>query len=248
MKKRHNPGTSNRRTLDAQKLAATVAGPGIDTRMWVSYATVGVLDDHGNLDVTDKRAVYIGPEGVEVDVMLDPSRVPVTCKYNGIQGGCSATVLTPIHPGDRVLVHLPGGDANQMPVIASILHSASCKQPLGPDRKPIFQNDRLMVWADEDLPIDIRNKAGARVQITALGEISAVPVAGQMVKMGSTTASELDDVALATPIKTYIDSTIRTTFNTHTHLSATPGNPTSIPTPIMGPSPDISSSNVKVKK
>lgn len=138
-----------------QRLAEAVKSPGIDPRHWVSYGTVGVTDDAGNLDFSSTaKCLYIGPEGVEVDVILQPLNIPVTAHYYGLQGGCEATMLTPIRPGDRVLVVLPDGDPTLPPVIVAILHSAYCKVPLGPDRKPIFRNDRVFIWSTS-LPVEV---------------------------------------------------------------------------------------------
>lgn len=165
MKKRQGTGTGTRSTLDTRMLAEALKGPGIDSRHWVSYGTVGTVDDQGNANYSDARSVYVGPEGVEVDVILEPLGLPVTCHYYGVQGGQSVTFLTPIHAGDRVVVILPEGSPATPPVIVAILHSAHDKVPIGDDNLPIFRNDRVFLWT-KDVDIDIRTKNGARVDIT----------------------------------------------------------------------------------
>lgn len=144
--------------------------PGIDPRLWVSYGTVGTVDDDGNVDPTDWQSIHVGPEGVEVDVLLEPSRIPTTCHYFGMAGGRAATVTAPIRPGDLVLVTLPGGDTSDMPVISAIMHSEAHPVPVGPDRLPIFKNDSVFVWA-EDVPVDIRTKGGARIRVNQDGTV-----------------------------------------------------------------------------
>lgn len=148
------PGTNIRRVLDTRRLAEALKAPGIDTRHWVSYATVCTVDDEGTVNPNDHRAIYVGPEGVEVDVLLEPLGIPVTCKYAGCAGGREAVIMAPIRPGDRVLVTLPDGDAMQTPVILAVLNSAEHKVPLDIDRKPTFKNDRVMVWS-RVLPVEI---------------------------------------------------------------------------------------------
>lgn len=175
-------GTSTRRVADVRRLAEAIKSSGIDPRHWVSYGTVGSVDDDGVLDATDPLAIAIGPAGVEVDVVLEPLQLPVTCHYAGIQGGCSATILSPIKPGDQVIVVLPEGDPMGPPVIVSILHSQACKLPLGEDKKPIFQNDRLFIWAEVG-PVDVRTKGGVKLTLTQDGKAQ---VEAALVELGGT--------------------------------------------------------------
>ncbi len=163
-------GTDIRRGLNTRRFAEALKCSGIDTRHWVSYGTVCTINDEGIPDYTDLRAVYCGPEGVEVDVILEPINVPVTCLYSGIAGGRHTIISAPISPGDLVLVALPDGDPTVPPVIVAILNSAAHKVPLGHDRKPIFRNDHVFIWTDVD--IDIRTKNGATVTLAQTGDIS----------------------------------------------------------------------------
>ena len=181
--------TNIRRAWDTQRLAKALTMPGIDPRHWVSYGTVGVMSDEGDFDPDNQHAVYVGPEGVEVDVLLEPLDLMVTAHYSGIQGGCHATITTPIKPGDRVLVVLPDGDPGLPPVIMSILHSTYCPVPLGADKKPIFRNDRVFVWA-EDVDIDIRANNNVRLQVKQDGTILLGDGATEQLVKGTTYASD----------------------------------------------------------
>jgi hypothetical protein len=154
----HGSGTVTRSGLDTRRLAESLRTPGIDPRHWVSYGTVGTVGDKGEVSYTDTHAIYIGPEGVEVDVILEPSGIACTCHYAGIAGGVSSTILAPIHPGDRVLVCLPDGDFSGPPTIVAILHSAAVPVPLGADRKPVFKNDRIFVWG-QSVPVEVNATA-----------------------------------------------------------------------------------------
>lgn len=160
-----------RSKYDVRRLSSALAAAGIDLRHWVSYGTVGTVDDKGQADYADKRAVYVGPEGVEVDVILEPLNIPVTCTYAGIQGGASTSIYSPIRPGDRVLVTLPDGLPSSSPVIVSIMHSATSQLPLDPaDKKPYFRNDRLLVHT-RDVDVDVRTAGGSRVQVKQDGTV-----------------------------------------------------------------------------
>ena len=166
---KHSWGTDIRRAVDAMALGEATARPGNDLRYWVSYGTVGVAGDDGKLDTKNPNAVWIGPEGVECDVRLEPLCIHVNCQYAGISAG-DVTIYPPIKPGDRVLVNLPEGFAH-LPVIVAILHSGSQKQPLGPDRKPIFDNNRLLVYA-KTAAIDVRNAGGVQVLLEQDGNVT----------------------------------------------------------------------------
>ena len=166
---KHSWGTDIRRAVDAMALGEATARPGNDLRYWVSYGTVGVAGDDGKLDTKNPNAVWIGPEGVECDVRLEPLCIHVNCQYAGISAG-DVTIYPPLKPGDRVLVNLPEGFAH-LPVIVAILHSGSQKQPLGPDRKPIFDNNRLLVYA-KTAAIDVRNAGGVQVLLEQDGKVT----------------------------------------------------------------------------
>jgi hypothetical protein len=135
-------------------MSEALKAPGIDPRHWVSYGTVCAIDDAGKPDFADPGCIYIGPEGVEVDVLLEPLGLPVTAHYYGVQGGCEVSFFTPIRPGDRVVVILPDGEPTLPPVIVAILHSNYCRVPLGTDNKPVFKNDRVLVWS-QTVPVEV---------------------------------------------------------------------------------------------
>jgi phage baseplate assembly protein gpV len=164
----HRWGTDIRRGIDAKALSEALARPGTDLRYWVSHGTVGTQDDAGNLDATNPNSIWIGPEGVECDVRLEPLMIHVCCRFAGISGG-DVTAYPPIHPGDQVLVTLPEGFAH-LPVIVAVLNSRACKQPLDENQVPIFDNKRLLVYA-KTAAIDVRNAGGVQVLIGQDGSV-----------------------------------------------------------------------------
>lgn len=169
-------GAQARHSLDIRRVAEAIKGQGIDPRLWASYGTVAVVSEDGEVDYEDPNAVYVGPEGVEVDVILEPLDIPAVCKYAGMEGGCSVTVVAPIRAGDRVLVICPDGDLTS-PTIVAVLHSAACPMPVDPDDprgRSLFKNDRTLIYAREAAgPIDIRTEGGARLEMTQGGEVVA---------------------------------------------------------------------------
>ena len=181
---RHAFGTGLNSGFNAKLLGKAIAQPGIDSRYWCSLATVCTVDhETGELNFTDKHAIYCDSAGVDVDVELQPLGQPCTCKYAGIQTG-EVTIYAPIRPGDIVLVECPDGDLTT-PVITHILNSRSKRQPTE-NGKPIFDNNRLLIHA-KSVPIDIRTAGGARVLLEQDGTAA---VTGAKVVLGS------DDVCL----------------------------------------------------
>jgi hypothetical protein len=158
-----------------------LASPGLDTRYWISRGTVATVDDSGEIDYTDPHAVWIGPEGVECDVILEPLGQKVTAVWG--QGGEVADI-SPIHPGDQVVVECPDGDL-MTPVIIAIVHSRSNKQPMT-SGVPIFDNKRRLIYARKG-DIDIRTAGGAQVLIEQAGTVTTV---ASKILQGDGSASE----------------------------------------------------------
>ncbi|HUO37127.1 MAG TPA: hypothetical protein VMU34_04450 [Mycobacterium sp.] len=181
----HNFGTDIRHGFNARMLGQALRAPGLDTRYWCSFATVCTVDaETGKKNTADRMAIHNTSAGVAVDVELEPLGQPCTCEYSGVQAG-EVTIFAPIRPGDRVLVECPDGDLTT-PVITHILHSGSQRQPTGPDRKPIFDNNRLLIYA-KSVPIDIRTAGGVKVLLDQDG--NAIVMATS-VKLGGENAEE----------------------------------------------------------
>lgn len=150
------------------RVSAGLARPGMDLRHWVSYATVGTVGADGAPDFTDEQAIVITPGGVMVDVVLEPSGYPITCRY----GICSGTVttLSPIHAGDQVVVGLPDGDLAMVPQVLALISGASDPIPLETDGKPVFRNDRHSIFA-RGVPVEIRTDGGGHLRVNVDGTI-----------------------------------------------------------------------------
>lgn len=163
MTSRRPIGHTPAREPDARLISEGLKAPGMDTREWIDYGTVASLrDDDGQPDFSDPNAVVIAPRGVEVDVLYGVNQTPITCKY-GTQCGVGV-ILTPIRPGDLVLVSIPGGDPGNGGKILSVMPGPHTPLPVEDDGKPIFRNDRVSITA-RGVPIEIRTTGGGKVVI-----------------------------------------------------------------------------------
>lgn len=112
--------------IDMQRVARAVAGPGIDTRTWITVCTVGVVDDNGEFSTVaptsgprSSEAVAVQRQGAIVSVRIEATGEIVNARYNGIAVGRFGSMLVPLRPGDEVLVAFP--DGNQRSAGASVL-------------------------------------------------------------------------------------------------------------------------------
>ena len=181
---RHSFGTNRRNSIDQGNLRKAATGVGTDLRYWVSFGTVATIDKQtGEMNPKDPHAIWNASDGVDVDVMLEPLGEHVTAKYAGEQAG-EVTVLSPIRPGDLVLVECPDGDLTT-PVITKILHSRSNRQPTD-NGKPVFDNNRHLVFA-KSVPIDIRTAGGVQVLLEQDGTAT---ITAKLTKIGDDSAHE----------------------------------------------------------
>ena len=95
-------GAAIRRVLDVARMAEAVSRPGIDPRIWASYA---IVDD-------DPRAISVERGGVFVDVHLQPSMIPCVALLGQAHSAPGAGDYRPVRRGDLVFVTIPTGDPN----------------------------------------------------------------------------------------------------------------------------------------
>lgn len=91
-----------------------------DRRMWCA---TGIVTKHDG-DATHYEAVT-GPKDVIVEVVLQPSLTPVSCRI-------AASVWIVPEEGEEVLVALPEGDLTFMPCIIALLSSDNTPTAQGP--------------------------------------------------------------------------------------------------------------------
>ncbi len=158
---------SVRRTFDRSKLAAGLAAPGNDPRVWIAEGTVATVGDAP--DFSDAEAVVATAAGIDVDVVIHPHDWPLTCRYELSAG--QGFIAAPIRPGDLVVVAIPLGDLQNGGRILRVTSSASAPIPVEDDGKPVWRNDRLCIVARDGTPIEIRTMQGGKIRVEADGLI-----------------------------------------------------------------------------
>lgn len=152
-----------RRNVDAGRLAALASRPGIDSRVWLTLATV----------------VEVGfdpAEGTFVDVKLQPGGEVETCYLGSPYAGDKFGDHCPVEVDDTVLVAVPLGDPGLGPIIVARFNNS------GDPPHADFDSQNRVIRAKPGQNVRIVASAGAKVQIVAesgsvvqLGDDSVVP-------------------------------------------------------------------------
>lgn len=140
--------------VDVTRLSNAVSRPGIDPRIWVSYA---VLTTDVYVDNTP------GDQGVFANVQLLPSGVQDTARVGAIYAGNGWGLYTPLHKDDEVLVVAPSGDPDEGLVIVQRLWSTSDPQP----SEVVQGADDVVLVVEPDKNLRITTKGTGNVYLTA---------------------------------------------------------------------------------
>jgi hypothetical protein len=159
------------RSIDVQRLAQAVRGPGIDTRTWVSLAVAlgesAVDEDHG----------------VFVDVQLVPSGEEYTARMAPGYAGNGFGLYHRIHEGDELKVEAPSGDPAQGVIVSSILWSAADKPPTEVKDNP----EDFVLVVEKDKNLKIFTAGGGNVEMTSESTVGLIT---DSVRLGELAASE----------------------------------------------------------
>lgn len=153
--------------LDTSRLGKALAGPGMDTRTWVSLAIVS--------------KVTIDPdEGIFADVTLMPLGKQATARVGVEYAGNGFGIYAPLLPDDEVLVEAPNGDTDNGLIVTRRLYSPS-DQP--PSEASQFPDDFLLVAASGKTvrilvegsgQVEIRSRNGQARRLAFKDELDAL--------------------------------------------------------------------------
>ncbi len=197
---------------DMARLAAALSIPGIDPRIWVSYAY---------LASDPKISLVDGQQDITADIVLMPSGQPETARVGAAYAGNGFGFYCPLHQYDEVLVLAPSGDPDEGLVIAQRLWSPADVPPSEVSDNP--EDVTLVVEPDKNLRLTV--KGGGNV-------ILAVDTG--KIYLGS--EEETEPAAKGQSLKSYLES-IKSTFDGHAHQVTAVGTPSLGPMLAASPSP-----------
>ena len=131
--------------IDVNRLSAAVSRPGIDPRVWVSYAVCT------SEPVVETRS---GQQDVLVDVLLLPSGQPETARVGALYAGNGFGFYAPLHKDDEVLVCAPSGDPDEGLVVTQRLWSPADPPPDAMSAHP--EDVTLVVESGKSLRIGVQ--------------------------------------------------------------------------------------------
>lgn len=166
-------------TVDVGRLANAVSRPGIDPRVWVSYA---ILTSEPYIETV------AGRQDVLVDVTLFPTGTEETARVGAMYAGNGFGFYAPLHKDDEVLVCAPSGDPDEGLVVTQRLWSPSDPPP---DAVAQYPTDVTLV-VEPDRALRLNVSGGGKVYIGS--NDGTEPVA-----LGQTLKDYLD------ALKAYID-------------------------------------------
>lgn len=169
---------SRQRGIDIQRISSAVQRPGIDPRVWASYAVV--------------TGFHVDPEaGPLADVELIPDETLHTAQLGTVYAGDGFGLYAPVRVDDVVLVVAPSGHPDNGLVIASRVHSQSDPPPA----EAVATPDDVIVHVEQDRSL--------KLVVTGTGTIRIGSAdAAEPLVLGTQLNSMLDTVlgALATHV------------------------------------------------
>lgn len=163
---------------DMKTMQAMLAGPGIDTRTWISYGTVTKETDSGI------KAVQFDDDysQVLVAVTLQPNDTEVLCRVaTGVAGNGEGEYF-PFIQGDEVIVAVPMGDEKSGPVIIGRLNNASDKFPTRVAGNEV--NENKMAFLRMRTPMVIETGSSYLIQSSVTGAAIGIDQTGGIVVSG----------------------------------------------------------------
>jgi hypothetical protein len=168
-------------TPDLGRLANAVARPGIDPRVWVSYA---ILTSDPVIEMRD------GQQDVFVDLLLLPTQEASTARVGVAYAGNGFGFYTPLHKDDEVLVVAPSGNPDEGLVVTQRLWSPADPPP---EALTTYPTDVLLV-VETDKSLRINVAGGGKVY---LGDVEATRGAA---RLDDTTANGTLALVVATNV------------------------------------------------
>jgi hypothetical protein len=179
--------------VDHATIGQMVAGPGMDTRLWISYGLVDADTDEGrSVRFTDEETGDPLPHGVLINVTLQPSGLSVPCRVGSMTAGSGEGEYSPFGPGDEVLVAIPDGDERAGCVIVARLSNAKDVFPTTVAGMGVTNNDTTFRRLKTPYVLETaasyvvrQASTGASFSIDPAGEVKIGGADGHMLTLGA---------------------------------------------------------------
>lgn len=235
------------RGIDMARFSNAVSRPGIDPRIWVSYA---VLTSEPYIETVDGR------QDVVVDLVLMPSLQEETARVGSIYAGNGFGFYAPMHKDDEVLVVAPSGDPDAGLVVMQRMWSPADPPP--PEIKENPEDVTLVI--EEGKSLHLMTMGGGTIYLDALdgGSLTVNVEGGGNVNLNVDTgkiylgAEEgTEPAAKGQSLKSYLES-IKSAFDGHAHPENLLGpmvatSPAPVPVAFPAPTNAILSTTTEVK-
>lgn len=180
-------------SIDPARLANAVSRPGIDPRIWVSYAVL----------LADPKVVTeANYEDIVADIMLLPSGTVETARVGAVYAGNGFGLYAPLYKDDEVVVIAPSGDPDEGLVITHRMWSPADKPPA-----------EITEETQNDLWLVVQPNQSLRVSAKGSGNVYLTVDTGK-VYLGAADGTEA--AAKGESLKDYLVSLVSALRN-HTH-------------------------------
>lgn len=221
--------------MDTQRLGASVARPGMDTRTWVSLAFA--MNDSVVNDGSQPGTGF----GMFVDVQLVPTGEQFTARIGAEYAGNGFGLYKPVHANDNLVVVIPSGDPAHGCVVVSRFNNSSDPPPQLATANPldfvlvIEPNQNLSIQVSGSGNVDIEADSGNITVNSNSGNVNVTTSSG-MVNLGS--AMPPDFVALASMVLSQLTAIVDNLTTNYTAIATaiTGVGGSYVPTPPTAPS------------
>ena len=149
-------------TVDTQRLGASIARPGIDTRVWISLA------------FARGESMVDAANGVFVDVTCVPHGEQYTARVASNYAGTGFGAYAKIHANDALLVAAPEGDPGHGLVVLSRFWSSIDTPP----QDSVDNPDDIVLTVEADKNVRIKLQGSGQVFLDTAGGNVHVATAG----------------------------------------------------------------------
>lgn len=200
-------------TLDVGRIAAAVSRPGIDPRVWCSYA---VLTSEPYIETV------AGQQDVFVDILMLPTQQLETARVGAIYAGNGFGFYAPLHKDDEVLICAPSGNPDEGLVVMQRLWSPADPPPAAAATYPT--DVTLVVESGKSLRLNVAG--GGKVYVG--GNDNTKPIAHVDSEVESTGVPDPTAIPPVLPSGMFLWMSTVTTFIN----GLAPGTITTVPTTI----------------